>query len=312
MTQLNKTLNPKNNQPQNWMFWLIWSDVSFSQEEGMWLTFLTLGLTHSDIFFVAGNFAHEKVEKRTLSCQTDMELLQLWMKLHSHLLLEPRQTGELWTALKSKNDSQTDATKVSTSESGQSYELPEWATLSATALLQNMTLQNRRFERHSKKNYLGRRRNQTKPPQIVEESVTDDSENEHSGKFKQITISLGDVEPDRLSNASQPGTNSTNSPVSWSSKSDRSDSVMWGQSVGCSPSGSSSETWWSARSKLSDSESRRSVYVWPGHQMVYGERGVLEKCKLRRKTDRKLDFSKRMALVLIEKSRAYLRINIFF
>ena len=174
---------------------------------------------------IAGRFAHEKVEKRTLSCQTDLDLVKILLKLHSHLLSENKDANVHVVPKREENEAPPPEAmqvpkveSVENSESGRSYELPEWATLSASALLQNMNLRNRRFERPAKEKSC--RRNLSKQAQIVEESVTDDSDNEHSGKFKQITISLGDLEPDRVSDLSHPGTDSTDSPVSWSSRSE--------------------------------------------------------------------------------------------
>lgn len=171
------------------------------------------------IFSVSGRLPHEKVEKRTLSCQTDLDLIKILLQLHSHLLNDHKEPNNP-APFKEENPPETEVKILSATdtESGRSYDLPEWATLSASALLQTSNLRNRRFDRPKKQK--NNRKNVLKQPQIVEESVTDDSDNEHSGKFKQITISLGDMDPDRISNHSQAGTNSTNSPVSWSSKSD--------------------------------------------------------------------------------------------
>lgn len=156
----------------------------------------------------AGLFG-SKVEQRTLSCQTDIELIKFLLKLHANLLEEGVNPAP--DSVPSVDD----------------YDLPTWATLSATALLQTMRTR------------------------IREESVSEDG-NSDSGQLKKITIQL-----DANSSASSSARSHLSSPASWSPTTiwrDSSDCSEWFSTRTDLDKSSSSSDWFSTNSELSENE----------------------------------------------------------
>lgn len=120
--------------------------------------------------------SEQQTDRRTLSCQTGIELLQYL--LHSY-------TVRMHMSQHMKDQQKNEAEGT----------VSQWAELSPQALLESM-------------NTARLRRNVVPTAHILEESASEQSGDEDSGKLKHITISLGDCE--YMSDSS------SHSPVSWS------------------------------------------------------------------------------------------------
>lgn len=119
-------------------------------------------------------------ERRTLSCQTGLELLQYFLQAYIRNMQATQQTQDYI-----KNEAE--------------IVVPHWAELSPRALLDSM-------------NTTRLRRTVVSTAHILEESASEQSGDEDSGQVKHITISLGDCECRSDS--------SSHSPISWSHNSD--------------------------------------------------------------------------------------------
>jgi hypothetical protein len=121
-----------------------------------------------------------QTERRTLSCQTGLELLQYFLQTYTKNLQASQQTQDY-----KKNEAE--------------IVVPHWAELSPRALLDSM-------------NTTRLRRTVISNAHILEESASEHSGDEDSGQVKHITISLADCESRSDS--------SSHSPISWSHNSD--------------------------------------------------------------------------------------------
>jgi hypothetical protein len=121
-----------------------------------------------------------QIERRTLSCQTGLELLHCFLQAYIMTTQASQQT----------QDCKMNETEIV---------MPHWAELSPRALLESM-------------NTTRLRRAVVSTAHILEESASEQSGDEDSGQVKHITISLGDCECRSDS--------SSHSPVSWSHNSD--------------------------------------------------------------------------------------------
>jgi hypothetical protein len=117
-----------------------------------------------------------QTERRTLSCQTGLELLQYFLQAYIRNTQASQQT----------HDYKGNETEII---------VPHWAELSPRALLDSMDTTRLR-------------RTVVSTAHILEESASEQSGDEDSGQVKHITISLGDCECQSDS--------SSHSPVSWS------------------------------------------------------------------------------------------------
>jgi len=120
--------------------------------------------------------SEQQTERRTLSCQTGIELLQYL--LHSYTV-----KTHMSQHMKDQQKNESEGT------------VTQWAELSPQALLESM-------------NTVRLRHNVVPTAHILEESASEQSGDEDSGQLKHITISLGDCE--YMSDSS------SHSPVSWS------------------------------------------------------------------------------------------------
>ena len=125
--------------------------------------------------------SEQQTERRTLSCQTGIELLQYL--LHSHTI-----------RMHMKDQQMNEAAGT----------VSQWAELSPQALLESM-------------NTARLRRSIVPTAHILEESASEQSGDEDSGQLKHITINLGDCEymSDSSSHSPISWSHNSNSVVWW-------------------------------------------------------------------------------------------------
>ena len=130
-----------------------------------------------------------RIERRTLSCQTGSELLHYLLQSYARKI----------SSHSPENQPKKEVDVVVT----------QWAELNPRALLD--TISTTRLRRTKKSGSTLH----SSTPHILEESASDQTDEEDSGQLKNITISLGDCDC-----ISQPSDSSSHSPISWSHNSD--------------------------------------------------------------------------------------------